>query len=78
MITFYFENGGCATLRGSGTEPKLNYYVELSGSDRAAVSKVCSLSMAPVHAFQNLASMVESIIAQCLQPSKFDLKPPAD
>jgi phosphomannomutase len=27
MITFYFANGGIATLRGSGTEPKLKYYV---------------------------------------------------
>jgi len=27
-----------ANLRGSGTEPKLKYYVELSGSDRAAVT----------------------------------------
>jgi phosphomannomutase len=65
FITFYVETGGCATGRGCVTEPKLKYYVELRGSDRAAVSK-------------NLARMVESIITQCLQPSKFDLKPPAD
>ena len=29
MITFYFECGAVATLRGSGTEPKLKYYVEV-------------------------------------------------
>lgn len=28
MITFWFENGATATLRNSGTEPKLKYYVE--------------------------------------------------
>jgi len=28
MITFWFENGATATIRNSGTEPKLKYYVE--------------------------------------------------
>eukprot|EP01128_Nolandella_sp_AFSM9_P008630 TRINITY_DN5317_c0_g1_i1.p1 TRINITY_DN5317_c0_g1~~TRINITY_DN5317_c0_g1_i1.p1 ORF type:complete len:588 (-),score=161.29 TRINITY_DN5317_c0_g1_i1:353-2116(-) len=27
MITIYFENGAVFTLRGSGTEPKLKYYI---------------------------------------------------
>lgn len=29
MITFTFENGLIATLRTSGTEPKIKYYAEL-------------------------------------------------
>lgn len=29
MITFYFENGCEATLRTSGTEPKVKYYTEI-------------------------------------------------
>lgn len=29
MITFYFDNGLIATLRTSGTEPKIKYYAEL-------------------------------------------------
>jgi len=29
MITFSFENGLIATLRTSGTEPKIKYYAEL-------------------------------------------------
>ncbi|XP_053560037.1 phosphopentomutase [Bombina bombina] len=29
MITFTFSNGGVATLRTSGTEPKIKYYAEL-------------------------------------------------
>ena len=28
MITFWFENGATATIRASGTEPKLKFYVE--------------------------------------------------
>ena len=28
MITFTFENGCVATLRTSGTEPKIKYYTE--------------------------------------------------
>jgi len=31
MITLFFENGCVCTLRGSGTEPKLKYYIELDG-----------------------------------------------
>lgn len=31
MITFELENGTVMTLRGSGTEPKLKYYVEAKG-----------------------------------------------
>lgn len=32
MITFTFENGLVATLRTSGTEPKIKYYTELCAS----------------------------------------------
>jgi phosphomannomutase len=32
MITFTFENGSVATLRISGTEPKVKYYTELIAS----------------------------------------------
>lgn len=28
MITFELEDGTAMTLRGSGTEPKLKYYIE--------------------------------------------------
>jgi phosphomannomutase len=31
MITFNFDNGVIATLRTSGTEPKLKYYAEYCG-----------------------------------------------
>ena len=65
MVTFYFENGCVATLRGSGTEPKLKYYVELAGND--AVDTVKTLN-----------DMVSHIIKQCLQPEKFGLEAPRD
>jgi len=32
MITFFLENGCVCTIRGSGTEPKLKYYIELNGA----------------------------------------------
>lgn len=31
MITFTFEEGIVATLRTSGTEPKIKYYTEICG-----------------------------------------------
>jgi phosphoglucomutase / phosphopentomutase len=32
MVTFDFDNGLVATLRTSGTEPKIKYYTELCAS----------------------------------------------
>ncbi|EFA79896.1 phosphoglucomutase [Heterostelium album PN500] len=65
MITFYFENGGIATLRGSGTEPKLKYYVEMIGSDRQLVEST-------------LSQLVEQVINQFLRPVENELTPPKD
>ena len=36
-LTFTFANGCVANLRGSGTEPKLKFYVELHGPDKNEV-----------------------------------------
>ncbi|KAJ5066435.1 phosphomannomutase 45a [Anaeramoeba ignava] len=33
MITFTLDNGCIVTLRTSGTEPKIKYYIEMSGKD---------------------------------------------
>jgi phosphomannomutase len=76
MITFYFENGAVATLRGkcldlttkklgSGTEPKLKYYVELNGADPEATRK-------------ELGDLVENIIEHFLKPDKYPLIKPTD
>eukprot|EP01113_Clastostelium_recurvatum_P029937 TRINITY_DN3624_c0_g1_i7.p1 TRINITY_DN3624_c0_g1~~TRINITY_DN3624_c0_g1_i7.p1 ORF type:complete len:202 (+),score=67.27 TRINITY_DN3624_c0_g1_i7:445-1050(+) len=63
MITFYFENGCVATLRGSGTEPKLKYYIELSGPVPADVERV-------------IDHMAINVIETCLRPKQNDLEPP--
>ena len=34
MITYGFENGACLTLRTSGTEPKIKYYLEVCHVDK--------------------------------------------
>lgn len=34
MITFEFTNGACLTLRTSGTEPKIKYYLEVTHNEK--------------------------------------------
>ena len=61
MITYHFANGASATVRGSGTEPKIKWYSEMSGTDRAATET-------------SLAALVEAIIEQMLEPTKNGLE----
>lgn len=65
MITFTFVNGAVATLRGSGTEPKLKYYVELFGDGDAD----------PKMIQKQLDQLVSDIIQTCLKPEKYGLIP---
>jgi phosphomannomutase len=67
MITLTFENGCVATLRGSGTEPKLKYYIELSGP----LAKKDEID-------KELAEMVVAITEECLEPAKNNLTKPSD
>ncbi|KAL8562217.1 hypothetical protein ACOMHN_005202 [Nucella lapillus] len=65
MITFVFENGCVATLRTSGTEPKIKYYTEhrpdpSKGLDRAGAE-------------QELEDIVQNIKKHFFQPEKFGL-----
>lgn len=60
MITYYFENGAVVTLRGSGTEPKLKYYAEMSGTDEKETRRI-------------LDDLVAHIITEFLQPEKYGL-----
>jgi len=55
MMTFYFENGGVATLRNSGTEPKLKYYVECHDDTQEKARK-------------KVDDMTAAIIADLMQP----------
>jgi len=65
MITYFFENGCVATLRGSGTEPKLKYYVELSGTDKTKTIQI-------------LDDIVHKMVQQFLEPEKNGLEKPKD
>lgn len=56
-LTFTFANGCVANLRGSGTEPKLKYYVELSGPDRDGVTAT-------------LVDMVRTIVLTFIEPER--------
>ena len=62
MITFTFENGCMLTIRGSGTEPKIKYYAEISDPD-------------PEKAKEILNDMIlNAVIPQLYQPTKFGFK----
>lgn len=65
MITFTFENECVATFRGSGTEPKLKYYIEVANASNEQL------------ATDLLDSMKQEIIDRFLQPSQNGLRPPA-
>jgi len=61
MITFTFENGAVCTLRGSGTEPKLKFYVEAKGATREEMQ-------------DTLSSVTTAVIDQFLQPDRNELQ----
>lgn len=47
MITFTFENGCVVTFRGSGTEPKLKYYIEVSNQSNEQLASDLLENMKP-------------------------------
>lgn len=61
MITYTFANGATATVRGSGTEPKIKWYAEMCSTDKLASETA-------------VAKLVEAIIEQMLQPEKNGLE----
>jgi len=63
-VPLQFSNGVVATLRTSGTEPKLKYYCELGGGDASKPEAVRA----------ELARTVEAIISEMLQPELHGLK----
>ena len=55
MITFELDDSTVMTLRGSGTEPKLKYYIESIGQSMAeAQSKAEGVEKALLEVFQKL------------------------
>lgn len=67
MITFYFENGCVATIRTSGTEPKIKYYTEHRPDPNKGMDKE--------DAERELEDMVSNIVQFFYQPEKFGLIP---
>lgn len=60
FLSFALCGGAVLTLRASGTEPKLKYYLEVQGDSRAAAAE--------------LAKSIEAdVVATLLQPEKYGL-----
>ncbi|XP_053712112.1 phosphopentomutase-like [Synchiropus splendidus] len=66
MITFSFANGGVATMRTSGTEPKIKYYTELCAAP--GDSDVAQLR-------KELDDLVNAIVENFFEPEKNKLQP---
>ena len=64
MLTIRFENGCIAQFRGSGTEPKLKYYIELQGRPGKCRDEVA----------EELSTMSNVILQILLQPEKNGLR----
>ncbi|XP_015412961.1 PREDICTED: glucose 1,6-bisphosphate synthase [Myotis davidii] len=61
MITFTFQNGCVATLRTSGTEPKIKYYAEMCASPDRSDTALLE---------EELKKLIEALIKNFLEPSK--------
>uniref|UniRef100_A0A7N8XEP2 Phosphoglucomutase 2 n=1 Tax=Mastacembelus armatus TaxID=205130 RepID=A0A7N8XEP2_9TELE len=66
MITFNFSNGGVATMRTSGTEPKIKYYTELCAAPGNSDVK---------HLKKELDDLVDAIVENFFEPQKNKLQP---
>ncbi|GAB6032650.1 Phosphoglucomutase-2 [Chamberlinius hualienensis] len=69
MITFTFENGCVATLRTSGTEPKIKYYTELCAQPDKKNWGALDLE---------LETLVKHIVEEFMEPTKNQLIPRSD
>jgi phosphomannomutase len=65
MIMYVFANGVTATLRTSGTEPKIKYYTEIAGSPGQLKSQLDTV----------LKSFVDGMLKEMLQPELNGLLP---
>nr|XP_028581649.1 glucose 1,6-bisphosphate synthase [Podarcis muralis] len=61
MITFTFQNGCVATLRTSGTEPKIKYYAEMCAPPEQSDT---------VFLEEDLQNLIDALIENFLEPSK--------
>lgn len=58
MITFYFKNGATITLRTSGTEPKIKFYLEMVADSKEKVQA-------------DIGKMSDLLITEWYQPEKY-------
>jgi phosphomannomutase len=65
MITFTFEDGSTATIRSSGTEPKIKWYTEVNCDEKEKT-------------LEKLERLKNLVIEKLLQPEKFNLVPPKE
>ncbi|NWU96498.1 PGM2L synthase, partial [Upupa epops] len=61
MITFTFQNGCVATLRTSGTEPKIKYYAEMCAPPRQSARSLLEAE---------LEQLIEALVEHFLEPEK--------
>jgi phosphomannomutase len=66
MITFTLESGSVITLRASGTEPKIKYYIELKTEPGKQQSDLDDV-------LQQLANLEKNVVEALLQPKKYGL-----
>ncbi|GAB5570888.1 glucose 1 [Prionailurus iriomotensis] len=88
MITFTFANGGVATMRTSGTEPKIKYYSELCAppGNSPFENKLQTLvqlnkdalRIDPEQLKKELNELVSAIEEHFFQPQKYNLQPKAE
>lgn len=66
MITYTLETGSIVTLRASGTEPKLKYYIELisePGIERDGIPQVQA----------QLDLLEQAVVEELLKPEEYKL-----
>jgi len=66
MITFKFDEGCVATIRTSGTEPKIKYYSEISTQPGD--------SMPWEDAGKKIDELIEHLVQELLEPEKNQLQ----
>ena len=64
MLTLTLSNGGTATLRASGTEPKIKYYCEVGGAPGQPREQVEA----------EAAAVREAVVAELLRPEEHGIK----
>ncbi|KJH40672.1 phosphoglucomutase/phosphomannomutase, alpha/beta/alpha domain II [Dictyocaulus viviparus] len=68
MITFNLMNGSIVTLRASGTEPKIKYYIELKTSPGKKESDMADV-------MKELDELEKAVVETLLRPKQFGLIP---